>query len=354
MKPLNVAILCVVLAFAAWASVTVHRSRVEAQVRESSEHPKSGIPPTKSPSDQSPRETTGLPEERSYPVFFIEEVLAQLTAGADELIEKNLTKNSDALRGNLDRTRFSTSLASASTKELSLQELYRNVSESVFLVAGLTKPDEQGGDWQTSFSTAFVVQEDGILSTSAHVFDHDDQDDVVVVLDRKGQVHPVVEILAADLKADTCLFRIGIKGLKPLPLGKDASPGTPIRVMGHPGDSFFFFSTGVIANYERDDAGLVWLNVTADFGQGSSGGPVMDAAGNVIGQVSRTYTLYAGGPSSRRRRRPQTVRQVSAIEPENERREHAPADEPEHPKPDPQMVFKACTPVSAIRALVGN
>ena len=348
MKPLNTAILCIVLAFVAWVGVSLHRFRVEAEGQESR-----GV--SKGPSNEGlrPKEITGSSVDRPYPVFFIDEVLVQLTTGADELIEQDLAKSSDALRRGLDRTEFSITLSRASAIELSPRDHYKRICESVFLVAGLTKPDQTEGDWQTSFSTAFVVHEDGILSTSAHVFDHHDQDDVVVALDLNGKVHPIVEILAADLDADTCLFRIGAKGLKPLPLGKDAPPGTPIRVMGHPGDSFFFFSTGVIANYERDPDGLVWLNVTADFGQGSSGGPVMDTMGNVVGQVSRTYTLYAGGPSSQRRRRPRTARQVSALEPANEPMEEAAANPPDSRKTaDPQMVFKACTPVSAIRALV--
>jgi len=119
------------------------------------------------------------------------------------------------------------------------------VTESVFLVAGMTKPKEDETNWKTSFSTAFAIHEDGILSTSAHVFDHDDQDDAVVVMDVRGNVYPVLDVLAANRKHDTLLFRIGVKGLKPLPLGDDAVPGTPVRMIGHPGDSFFFFSADI-------------------------------------------------------------------------------------------------------------
>jgi serine protease Do len=351
MKQRNAAIVCLVLALAVWAGFNLHRIRLEADAQES---PKGSKSDAAADDARRPREAMGSTGDRPYPVFFIDDVLAKLSTGAEELIEKKLAKNSDQLRRDLGRTHFSTTLPRASTKELAPQELYRQASESVFLVAGLTKPDEKEGDWQTSFSTAFAVHEDGVLSTSAHVFDHHDQDNAVVVLDVKGKVHPIVEILAVDLKADTCLFRIGTKGLKALPLGKDAPPGTQIRVMGHPGDSFFFFSTGVIANYERDHDGLVWLNVTADFGQGSSGGPVMDLSGNVVGQVSRTYTLYAGGEASHRQRRRRMVRQADAAEPANEPMEEAPAEAPESKKnqADTQMIFKACTPVSAIRALV--
>ena len=348
MKQMNTAIFCLAVAVVAWTGVNAYRGFIEANAQESPKDLKSDALSKKLHDAQN---EDASPGDRPYPVFFIDDVLVMLTTGADKLIEKKLVKTSETLRKEIDRTEFSTTLPPAFTKDLPTQDLYRRVSESVFLVAGLTKPGEKETDWQTAFSTAFVVHEDGILSTSAHVFDHDDQDDAVVVMDFKGKVHPVIEILAADLKADTCLFRIGTKGLKPLPLGNDAPPGSAVRVMGHPGDSFFFFSTGVIANYERDEDGRVWPNVTADFGQGSSGGPVMDASGNVVGQVSRTYTLYAGGAASHRRKR--TARQADATEAAKEPMEVAPGDEVGSRKhADTQMVFKACTPVSALRALV--
>jgi serine protease Do len=302
---------------------------------------------------KSTQHSFGAHGQRPFPAFCVEEVISKLTSVTEPLIQKKLVRNSDELRKNLDRTSLPLKLIPAATKELSTQELYRRVSDSVFLVAGLTKPAEKEVEWKTAFSTAFVVHEDGILSTSAHVFDHEDHDDAVVVLDFRGNVYPVLEILAADRKADTLLFRIGMKGLKPLPLGQEPAPGSPVRVMGHPGDSFFFFSAGHVANYERDEEQNYWLNVTADFGQGSSGGPVMDDAGNVIGQVSRTYTLYASGDASKRGRQPRATRQLQTTEVKEDGKNPVEENKADPKKnADPQMVFKACTPVSAIRALV--
>ena len=340
----------VVVALIAGAVFNLYRTRVVAEAQEPPRELKADPPKD---GELGP-DAFGWTTDRPYPVFCIDDVLVRLTTVAEELIDKNVAKNSEALRKDLERTQFTMTLPRPSTKELSPQELYRRACESVFLVAGLARPEEEGGtDWQTSFSSAFVVHEDGILSTSAHVFDHEDKDHAVVVLDNKGHVHPIVEVVAFDRDSDTCLFRIAVKGLKPLPLGKDAPPGSPIRVMGHPGDSFFFFSAGVIANYERDSEGRTWLNVTADFGQGSSGGPALDTFGNVIGQVSRTYTLFAGGEASRRKKRLRTVRQADAAEPAEVPMEAVPKELHEVKRQDdPQMTFKACTPVSAIRALV--
>lgn len=293
-------------------------------------------------------------DDREFPAFGVHEVIDRLTTEVEQLIEQKAVKTSAELKSELDRSSFPMTFTAPVNDELSPEELYRQSIESVFLIAGLTKPTEEDDAWATSFSTAFVVREDGILSTSAHVFDHNDRDDAVVVLDVHGQVYPVIEVLAATRKSDTCLFRIRASGLKPLRLGSEIAPGSQIRVIGHPGDSFFYFSAGNLANYEKDADDNFWLNITADFGQGSSGGPVMDRAGNVVGQVSRTYTLYAGGETSNRGPRRHTADKKDTPNEENKdgSKGDPESDSPEVKKrPDPQMVFKACTPVSAIKAL---
>ena len=86
------------------------------------------------------------------------------------------------------------------------------------------------------------------------------------------------------------------------------------------------------------------MNTTADFGQGSSGGPVMDEFGKVVGQVSRTFTLYAGGES---RGRPRRV--ASDVE---EKSDKEPSGGDGSDLADPQMVFKSCVPVKTLRALI--
>ena len=347
MKQLAASIACVTFAVFAMAFLNWQKIRPQLVAQES--------PPPVTAESRSQRlpenaQQNGDRTDTSPPEYYIEDVIKILTTATEEMIEKNISKTAVELHEELDRTQFTLELPKPSSTPLTSQELYRRATESVFLVAGLTKPSGDETAWQTSFSTAFVVHEDGILSTSAHVFDHDDHDDAVVVMDVHGKVYPVLEILAANRSGDTCLFRISKKGLKPLALGPAAHPGSQISVIGHPGDSFFYFSAGLIANYERDEQGVLWLNITADFGQGSSGGPVMDDAGNVIAQVSRTYTLYAGGDASNRRRRPRIVRQAADHQPDD-----GPAESDENAavrkRADPQMVFKACTPVASIRAL---
>ena len=280
-----------------------------------------------------------------YPVFGIDEVLDHLSKVGAKLHLAGKTKGDVELRKQLGRKTCELNLPAATDTSIPDRDLYLRACESVFIVCSLYK-GEGRDDWQTSLATAFAVTDDGVLSTSCHVFDNEDTADAIVVMDVKKNVYPVTELLAANKLTDTCLFRIDAKNLKPLSLAEDALPGAHVRVVAHPGDSFYYFSSGHVANYERDSDSILWMNVTADFGQGSSGGPVFNEQGHVIGQVSRTFTLYAGGPATRGR-----PRRVAG--------ETKPADKTPTGKKvaseefmDPQMVFKSCVPVQSIRALV--
>jgi S1-C subfamily serine protease len=65
------------------------------------------------------------------------------------------------------------------------------------------------------------------------------------------------------------------------------------------------------------------MGVTAEYCRGSSGGPVMDDAGNVIGMVSSTNSIYY--PSK---------------------------DPKKNPRGSFQMVIRNCVPVDAILKLI--
>ncbi|MEI8021932.1 MAG: hypothetical protein WCH39_27220, partial [Schlesneria sp.] len=190
MKQLAASIVCVTFAVFALAFLNWQKPRPQLGAQES--------PPTVTVEHQSQRVPENAPQDgdrtdtsTSPPEYYIEDVIKILTTATEVLIEKKISKTAVELHEELDRTQFTVDLPKPSTTPLTSQELYRRATESVFLVAGLTKPSGDETAWQTSFSTAFVVHEDGILSTSAHVFDHDDHDDAVVVMDVHGKVYPV-------------------------------------------------------------------------------------------------------------------------------------------------------------------
>jgi S1-C subfamily serine protease len=108
-------------------------------------------------------------------------------------------------------------------------------------------------------------------------------------------------VLAADTESDTCFVKIDAPGLKPLPMRTGVRAGERVYCLSHPGGYFFMFTQGMVARVNRkcnevlDEHGhtnglltrpILFLNVTAEFAPGSSGAPIADEAGNVVGQVA--------------------------------------------------------------------
>jgi S1-C subfamily serine protease len=106
-----------------------------------------------------------------------------------------------------------------------------------------------------------------------------------------------VEVLATDKAHDVALLRIEAKDLPFLPLRDDAPAGTAVRCYSHPANTFGCLSEGVITRYfksnEAERAGATFMQTTADYARGSSGGPILDDFGNAVGMVASTSPVFA-------------------------------------------------------------
>jgi serine protease Do len=90
------------------------------------------------------------------------------------------------------------------------------------------------------------------------------------------------------------------KGRPALPWRDDAGAGAPIYCYSHPANSFGCVSEGVIARYCRlpgERNGAIFMQITADYARGSSGGPILDREGNLVGLVSSTSPVFYDNPT---------------------------------------------------------
>ncbi len=151
------------------------------------------------------------------------------------------------------------------------------------------------------FSTAaggFVITPGGACVTSLHVVSGKGARGFVA-LTRDGRVLPVREVLAADPVEDLAIVQLDLpegESLASLPLAADPAPvGTQVGVMSHPDERFYLFTMGSVGRHtvwRERGAAEHFMSITADFAKGSSGCPVLDERGAVVGVVNNTESIY--------------------------------------------------------------
>jgi S1-C subfamily serine protease len=203
---------------------------------------------------------------------------------------------------------------------------YETQAKSVFLMGSVYKCGKCEHWHLGGSATAWCLTADGLMVTNHHVFEKATGESWGVCgLD--GKVYRITEILATNKTADLAVFRVDAKDLTPLALGDDAAVGAAVSIISHPDRRCFFHSSGEVARYSKAPSrspakGATWMSVTADFAKGSSGGPVLNADGAVVGMVSSTQSITYGPPAK--------------------------DGKPTGPH---QMVIRNCVPVAAVRAI---
>lgn len=143
-----------------------------------------------------------------------------------------------------------------------------------------------------------------------------------------GRMYAVKSVLTASKRDDLAILELETGGdtFTAFPLAEKASVGDQIYVLGHPKGMLYFFSQGYVNHKYVDEAGEPndrfkrnVMAISADYATGSSGGPVMDQFGNIVGTVSNTRTLLHSDMN-----------------------------------PSVQMVIKNTIPVESLRLLIAN
>jgi S1-C subfamily serine protease len=179
------------------------------------------------------------------------------------------------------------------------EEIYRRGARAAVLIGSAYKCD-RCTKWHNTLASGFAITADGVIATNHHVA-ASASGEAMGVITADGRFFPVVEVLAADKAHDVALLRIEAKNLDFLPLRDDAPAGTPIRCYSHPANTFGCISEGIITRYfkmnEAERNGAVFMQITADYARGSSGGPIIDAQGNAVGMVASTSPVFTATPA---------------------------------------------------------
>lgn len=138
--------------------------------------------------------------------------------------------------------------------------------------------------------TGFVVNRQGWIATNLHVVAGSVS--VTVVLADRREI-PVVEVLAADPNHDLVVLRVAAaEDLPALLLGDSAAvrAGDPVVVIGHPLGLADTVSNGLVSAVRIVDPQLTLLQISAPIAAGSSGGPLFNERGEVIGVATAFVT----------------------------------------------------------------
>jgi S1-C subfamily serine protease len=232
-----------------------------------------------------------------------------------QLLHKGKLKSVESLRRQIHSKSFAAKLLPPSQRQLAPPDLYERLRESTLSVGSYYKcPDCH--EWHFLGAGGFVVAEGGIVCTCCHVVRAEDEgvkESYLVAADSTGRVFPVTSVLAADPESDTCFVKVDAPDLKPLPLRPGVRVGERVYCLGHPGGYYFMFTQGMVSrlnlrcNDVVDDHGktngsltrpVLLFNITAEFAPGSSGAPIADEAGNVVGQVDSIAEAGEPGQSN--------------------------------------------------------
>lgn len=143
--------------------------------------------------------------------------------------------------------------------------------------------------------SGFVVSADGLVLTNAHVV-RDAKQVTVKLADRREFS---AKVLGSDLATDIAVLKVDAKNLPTVHLGdpKAVQVGDWVLAIGAPYGFEQTATQGIVSAKGRSlpgDSYVPFIQTDAAVNPGNSGGPLFDAAGNVVGINAQIYSQSGG------------------------------------------------------------
>jgi len=163
----------------------------------------------------------------------------------------------------------------------SLPELAKKVRPSVYMI---TEYDSSGRE--LSAGTGFMVNAEGKMITNKHVIE---KGATFKVKSSTGGTFNVLRVVATDTKNDLAILKVECQGVEFLQLGESENieAGVRLAVVGSPLGLAGSLSEGIVSAIRMENQQR-WIQMTAAISPGSSGSPVLNEAGEVIGVATAT------------------------------------------------------------------
>lgn len=165
------------------------------------------------------------------------------------------------------------------TEFTSFVDLVEYAEQAVFLVLGR---NEKGRT--VSQGTGFFIEESGLAVSNHHVFEGGVE---WMIRTKSGNRYKVSEIIESNKEFDYILFRVELGENKSFPYLKAAEEvprkGTDIFVLGNPRGLESTITRGIVSAIRDQGEKQAVIQIDAAISPGSSGSPVMNMDGRVVG-----------------------------------------------------------------------
>ena len=187
---------------------------------------------------------------------------------------------------------------------LTVNQIYQRSKDGVVFIEARgrrsSSPFGDQGQGGAASGSGFVISDKGYVVTNAHVVEG--ANDVRIRFGAVGSGDGAIDakVVGADPSTDIAVLKIdeNARDLNPLPLGDSSKlrVGDPTIAIGNPFGFDQTVTTGIVSalqrqipapnNFSIDDV----IQTDASVNPGNSGGPLLDAAGRVIGVNSQIAT----------------------------------------------------------------
>jgi S1-C subfamily serine protease len=170
--------------------------------------------------------------------------------------------------------------------KLTIKEIVQRESPAIVAIYNM----DSRGDVRST-GTGFIVMSEGIIITNYHVIEgaHDAQ-----IKLKNGEVFDRVRVVDYDRRRDIAVLQVRSTGLPMVMIGDTTTVevGDETIAIGNPKGLEHTVSTGIISARRTDVSGLdgtMVFQTTAPISPGSSGGPLYNDRGEVIGITTAQY-----------------------------------------------------------------
>lgn len=170
---------------------------------------------------------------------------------------------------------------------LSLQEIYKKCAPSVVDIYAVSSFASYSG-------TGIIMTSDGYIITNSHVVS--DTDIISVTLQSQKEYEAV--LVGEDAQSDLAVLKIEAYGLQAAEFGDSQAleVGDVVAAIGNPFEQSFTMTDGIISGINRDVSyngyQMTLLQTNAAINEGNSGGPLINAYGQVIGIINMKLTSH--------------------------------------------------------------